>query len=167
MPKVNMLVGQSHRIFPARIRLQGNCASYEPGDVVPGQMSRGDAGLRANAVVYWWAQSLPKYLPQFDEVFPRIAARVSNCQFVFIEFGGGREITELFKARLARVFDAFGLSAADHCVFLPRLAPDRFLAALGQCDVMLDSIGWSGCNSVLESLGDNLPIVAFEGEWMG
>jgi len=58
------------------------------------------------------------------------------------------------------------LRAADHCVFLPRLAPDRFLAAIGQCDVVLDSIGWSGCNSILESLAHNLPIVAFEGEWM-
>ena len=31
---------------------------------------------------------------------------------------------------------------------------------------MLDSIGWSGCNSILESLAHDLPIVAFEGEWM-
>jgi predicted O-linked N-acetylglucosamine transferase (SPINDLY family) len=59
-----------------------------------------------------------------------------------------------------------GLEATDHCVFLPRLAPDRFAAAMGASDVMLDSIGWSGCNSILESLAHNLPIVAFEGEWM-
>jgi predicted O-linked N-acetylglucosamine transferase (SPINDLY family) len=31
---------------------------------------------------------------------------------------------------------------------------------------VLDSIGWSGCNSILESLAHDLPIVAFEGEWM-
>jgi protein O-GlcNAc transferase len=51
-------------------------------------------------------------------------------------------------------------------VFLPRLAPDRFVAAIGQCDVVLDSIGWSGCNSILESLVHNLPIVTFAGEMM-
>jgi protein O-GlcNAc transferase len=126
--------------------------------------------LRADAVVYWCAQSLSKYLPQFDHVFARIAAELPNSQFVFIEFGGGRDVTELFRARLERTFAAIGLKAEDHCVFLPRLAPDRFVAAVGQCDVLLDSIGWSGCwsgcNSILESLAHNLPVVAFEGESM-
>jgi protein O-GlcNAc transferase len=148
------------------VRLPNLSIHYEPADVVPAPMARGELGLRADAVVYWCAQSLPKYLPQFDDVFARIAAAVSNSQFVFIEFGGGRDITALFKARLARAFRTFGLKAADHCVFLPRLAPDRFLAAIGGCDIVLDSIGWSGCNSILESLAHNLPIVAFEGEWM-
>jgi protein O-GlcNAc transferase len=148
------------------VRLPNLSIHYEPIDASPADFGRAELGLSADAVVYWCAQSLPKYLPQFDQVFPRIAAGVSNSQFAFIEFGGGREITELFKARLNRAFRAFGLEAADHCVFLPRLTPDRFLAAIGQCDIVLDSIGWSGCNSILESLAYNLPIVAFEGEWM-
>ena len=148
------------------VRLPNLSIHYEPLDVLPPPMVRGELGLRSDAVVYWCAQSLPKYLPQFDEAFARIAAGVPNSQFAFIEFGGGRDITELFKARLERVFHALGLRAADHCVFLPRLAPDRFLAAIGQCDIVLDSIGWSGCNSILESLAHNLPIVAFEGELM-
>jgi predicted O-linked N-acetylglucosamine transferase (SPINDLY family) len=148
------------------VRLPNLSIHYEPLDVLPPAMARGELGLRSDAVVYWCAQSLPKYLPQFDEAFARIAAGVPNSQFAFIEFGGGRDITELFKARLERAFHVLGLRATDHCVFLPRLAPERFLAAIGQCDIVLDSIGWSGCNSILESLAHNLPIVAFEGEWM-
>jgi protein O-GlcNAc transferase len=148
------------------VRLPNLSIHYEPVDVVPAPMDRGELGLRADAVVYWCAQALPKYLPQFDEVLARIAAEVSNSQFVFIEFGGGRDITDLFKSRLEPVFQTLGLKAADHCVFLPRLAPDQFLAAIGNCDIVLDSIGWSGCNSILESLAHNLPIVAFEGELM-
>jgi predicted O-linked N-acetylglucosamine transferase (SPINDLY family) len=30
----------------------------------------------------------------------------------------------------------------------------------------LDSIGWSGCNSILESLVHNVPIITFAGEMM-
>ena len=45
-------------------------------------------------------------------------------------------------------------------------ATDRFVAAIGQCDVVLDSIGWSGCNSILEGLVHNVPIVTFAGEMM-
>jgi protein O-GlcNAc transferase len=148
------------------VRLPNLSIYYEPSDVAPAGIDRAELGLRASAVVYWCCQSLPKYLPLFDEVFARIAAEVPDCQFTFIEFGGGRGVTEMFRIRLALAFRAVGLNAADHCVFLPRLAPDRFAAAIGQCDIVLDSIGWSGCNSVLESLVHNIPIVTFAGEMM-
>src|SRR5260370_19845545 len=129
------------------IRLPNLSIYYEPSDVPPVGIDRAQLGLRDNAVVYWCCQSLPKYLPQFDEVFARIAAEDPDCQFTFIEFGGGRGVTEMFRARLDRTFEAVGLNAGDHCVFLPRLAPDRFVAAIGQCDIVLASIGWLGCNS--------------------
>jgi protein O-GlcNAc transferase len=148
------------------IRLPGLSTYYEPENHPPVKIGRAQLGLRENAVSYWCCQSLPKYLPQFDDVFARIAAEVPGCQFAFIEFPGGRAVTEMFRVRLDRAFKAAGLDAAAHCVFLPRLAPAVFVAAIGQCDVVLDSIGWSGCNSVLESLAHNLPIVTLSGEMM-
>jgi protein O-GlcNAc transferase len=148
------------------VRLPNLSIYYEPVDVPPVEIDRAELKLRADAVVYWCAQSLPKYLPQFDEVFARIAALIPDCQFAFIEFGGGRGVTEMFMFRLERAFGAAGLKASDHCVFLPRLAPDRFAAAIGRCDIVLDSIGWSGCNSILESLIHDIPIVTYAGEMM-
>jgi predicted O-linked N-acetylglucosamine transferase (SPINDLY family) len=148
------------------IRLPGLSIYYEPAELPIVGIDRAQLGLRASAVVYWCCQSLPKYLPQFDGVFARIAAQVPDCQFTFIEFGGGRGVTDMFRSRLERAFKALGLDAGDHCVFLPRLAPERFAAAIGQCDVVLDSIGWSGCNSILESLVHNVPIVTLAGETM-
>jgi predicted O-linked N-acetylglucosamine transferase (SPINDLY family) len=158
--------GAAAHYSEALIRLPNLSIYYDPAAVPPLAIDRAALGLRENAVVYWCCQSLPKYLPQFDEVFARIAAEVPDCQFAFIEFGGGRGVTELFRARLDRAFKAAGLDAGDHCVFLPRLAPDRFVAAIGRCDVVLDSIGWSGCNSILEGLIHNLPIVTLAGEMM-
>jgi protein O-GlcNAc transferase len=148
------------------IRLPNLSIHYEPPDISPVRIHRTELGLRATAVVYWCCQSLPKYLPQFDRVFARIAAEVPDCQFTFIEFGGGKGVTAMFQARLDRAFSAVGRDARDHCVFLPRLAQDRFVAAIGQSDVVLDSIGWSGCNSVLEGLVHNVPIVTLAGEMM-
>jgi predicted O-linked N-acetylglucosamine transferase (SPINDLY family) len=49
---------------------------------------------------------------------------------------------------------------------LPRLTADDFLAAMGAFDIVLDSIGWSGCNSTLDSLVHNLPIVTSAGKFM-
>ena len=99
-------------------------------------------------------------------MFPRIATEAGDCQFAFIRHQGGEQVNELFRKRLDRAFASAGLSAADHCVFLPRLGADRFVAAIGQCDVFLDSIGWSGCNSTLESLPHDLPIVTMPGALM-
>jgi protein O-GlcNAc transferase len=148
------------------VRLPNLSICYEPVQARPVALDRAALGLRADATVYWCCQSLPKYLPQFDDVFPRIAQAVGGCQFTFIAFAGGRTVTEVFRARLERAFARAGLRAADHCVVLPRLDPDRFAAAMGQCDVLLDSIGWSGCNSTLESLAHDLPIVTLAGELM-
>jgi protein O-GlcNAc transferase len=118
--------------------------------------------LRATGTLYWCGQSLFKFLPQFDEAFARIAGAAGECQFVFIQHQEGTHVTGLFRRRLDRAFGALGLNSDDYCIFLPRL--DQ--AATGQCHVFLDSIGWSGCNSTLESLLYDLPIVTMAGPLM-
>jgi predicted O-linked N-acetylglucosamine transferase (SPINDLY family) len=138
---------------------------YEPLELTPAAVTRQELGLRAGAAAYWCAQSLFKYLPQHDDVFPRIAREVGDCQFVFIRHFG-REVTELFQQRLDRAFTAAGLKAADHCVFLPGMDMNRFAGSAAQCDVMLDSIGWSGGNTTLEALAQDLPVVTFQGALM-
>jgi protein O-GlcNAc transferase len=139
------------------------CERIDPPSVA---MARRDVGLRSTATVYWCGQSLYKYLPQFDEVFPRIAREAGDCQFVFIEYQKRTRVTDIFRRRLDRAFGAFGLRTDEHCVFLPRLAEREFIAAIGLCDIVLDSIGWSGCNSTLESLAYDLPIVTIAGSLM-
>jgi predicted O-linked N-acetylglucosamine transferase (SPINDLY family) len=129
-------------------------------------VSRSELGRRSSAFVYWCAQSLFKYLPQHDELFPRIAREAGDCQFVFVEYPRSARVTALFRERLERAFAAFDLRAEDHCLILPRLDQDRFIATTGLADVFLDSIGWSGCNSTLEALAHDLPIVTMRGELM-
>jgi predicted O-linked N-acetylglucosamine transferase (SPINDLY family) len=138
---------------------------YEPLSLPPATVTRAELGLRPNAIAYWCAQSLFKYLPQHDAVFPRIAKEAGDCQFVFIRHFG-REVTELFQRRLQRAFATAGLKADDHCVFLPSMSTDRFAAASAQCDAMLDSIGWSGGNTTLEALAQDLPVITCEGALM-
>jgi protein O-GlcNAc transferase len=148
------------------VRLPNLSIYYEPKEIRAVQLDRSALGLRSSAVVFWCCQSLPKYLPQFDQVFARIACEVGDCQFTFIEFAGNKQLNETFRRRLDRAFSDLGLQTSNHCVILPRLEPDKFMSAIGQSDIVLDSIGWSGCNSTLESLAHNLPIVTIEGELM-
>ena len=148
------------------IRLPNLGVYYEPIDIEPAAISRTELSLRSDAVVFWCGQSLYKYLPQFDPVFARIAQLVKNCQFVFVEHTRSEQITGLFRRRLERAFAVRGLNAFDYCVLLPHLSQSKFIAAIGQCNIVLDSIGWSGCNTTLESLFHNLPIVTMQGSLM-
>jgi len=157
--------GQAH--YSERlVRLPNLSVYWEPPDRRPVPVDRADLGLRAGATVYWCSQAIYKYLPQFDDVYPRIARAVGDCQFTFIQFPGADRVTNVLRDRLRAAFAGHGLDAGDHCVFLPRLDPERYAAAIGCCDVALDSIGWSGCNSVLECLLHDLPIVTMPGGLM-
>jgi predicted O-linked N-acetylglucosamine transferase (SPINDLY family) len=148
------------------VRLPNLGVHYAPPPAAPVALTRADLGLRADATVYWCCQALHKYLPQHDRVFPRIAARVPGAQFVFIRHANGATVNAIFEERLARAFAHDGLSLQEHCVFLQTLDFARFNAVARLSDVFLDSIGWSGFNSTLESLAWDLPAVVLPGTLM-
>jgi protein O-GlcNAc transferase len=157
--------GQDH--YTERLVLLPNLSIYyEPPDPQPVSLDRAELGLRPNTTVFWCGQSLFKYLPQFDQVFARIAREAGDCQFAFIRYGQGTHLDDLFFRRLDRAFASVGLKATDYCVLLPRLSQNRFSAAIGQCDIVLDSIGWQGFNSTSEGLHHNLPVVTMRGSLM-
>jgi protein O-GlcNAc transferase len=147
------------------VRLPNLSVYYEPLGVPPVSINRSELGLRSAATVYWCGQSLFKYLPQFDQIFPRIAREIPDSQFAFIQHTTP-QITEIYCKRLERAFKAHGLDSREHCVFLPGLDLSRFVAVFGQCEAGLDSIGWSGGNTTLESLAHDLPIVTMPGPLM-
>jgi predicted O-linked N-acetylglucosamine transferase (SPINDLY family) len=65
-----------------------------------------------------------------------------------------------------RAFAVQRIDAARHVVVLSRLTTADFVGIAKLCDVFLDSVGWSGCNSALECLATDLPIVTWPGPLM-
>jgi predicted O-linked N-acetylglucosamine transferase (SPINDLY family) len=157
--------GETH--YTERLmRLPNLSIYYEPAERPAAAIDRAALGISAGSVAYWCGQSLFKYLPQYDDVYPRIVREVTDAQFVFIEHHAGSEVTASFRKRIDDAFARFGMTGRDHYVFLPRLSEEGFIAATGLCDICLDSIGWSGGNTTLESLEYCLPIVTMGGPLM-
>ncbi|HLH91783.1 MAG TPA: tetratricopeptide repeat protein [Xanthobacteraceae bacterium] len=158
--------GAERQYVEKLVRLPDLGFAYVPPVIEAAEVRRESIGLRPDAVAFWCCQHLPKFLPQHDHVFARIARRLDDAQFVFIASPRGEEVTARFRRRLARAFAAEGLDAARHLVILPRLTTSDFAAVAEVCDVFLDSIGWSGMNTAFESLASALPIVTWPGPLM-
>jgi protein O-GlcNAc transferase len=147
------------------IRLPNLSISYAPLDIPAIEADRNIFGLRPGSTLFLCCQSLFKYLPQYDEIYARIAQQVSDCQFIFIAHKSSW-ITEQYRLRLCNEFETNGLNPEEYLVFLPRLSQEQFHALNRVADVYLDSIEWSGCNTTLEALACNLPVVTLPGKLM-
>jgi predicted O-linked N-acetylglucosamine transferase (SPINDLY family) len=148
------------------VRLPGLGLHYTPDELALPPLDRTAFGLDPDVPVYWSGQSLYKYLPRHDLVFPRIAAAVGPCQFVFIGFAKSQAVTEIFRDRLRQAFARFDLDADRYCVLLPPMPQERFLAAVGLADVVLDTPEWSGGRSTLDCLTRSPAIVTLPGRFM-
>ncbi|MGB6296442.1 MAG: tetratricopeptide repeat protein [Rivularia sp. (in: cyanobacteria)] len=139
--------------------------SYRKPVIPKPEKSRLQFGLRNEAVVYLSCQSLFKYLPQYDYIFPAIAQKVPQAQFAFISHGSAH-ITEIFRKRLKDAFAKLNLNSEDYCVISPRIGWDDYCNLNQISDVFLDTFSWSGGNTTLEAIACNLPIVTCPGEFM-
>ncbi|MCF8506735.1 MAG: tetratricopeptide repeat protein [Caulobacter sp.] len=147
------------------VRLPGLSIHYNPAEL-PQRKGREAFGLPAGAILYLCCQAQQKYLPQYDALFPAIAARVPAARFVFVEHRSLLAVNRRFRERLVRAFRASGLDPERHLVFLPWQPWEDFLDLAGVCDVFLDSIGWSGGNTTLEALSRGLPPVTLPTRFM-
>ena len=148
------------------VRLPGVGVSYRC-PVIPVPLlrrTRGDFGLRDDAVVYLCCQSIFKFLPRNDEVFAGIARRIPNAQFAFVSPNDA--LASELLTRLDAAFRAVGLSARDHCTVLPHLNHFDYWNLHLVGDIFLDTIGWSSGGSVFEAIACRVPVVTRTGEVM-
>ena len=88
-----------------------------------------------------------------------------SCQFAFIQ-GSSIHLNNQFELRLTQAFAQHNLDYKEYVTFLPTLDRGRYQAMNRLADIFLDSIGWSGCNSTMEAISADLPIVTMPGELM-
>lgn len=140
----------------------GTCYSKP---VLPTPARRTDFALPEDKTLYLCPQSLFKIHPDNDALLANILERDPNS--VIVLFAGRHpNITNAFFARLAQALRARGLEPQGRGIILPSMAHDDYLRVNMLCDVMLDTLHWSGGNTTLDALACGLPVVTLPGEFM-
>ncbi len=75
-------------------------------------------------------------------------------------------MSENLRERLSAAFRDAGLEPADYLVFVPWQRPAEFFGLMQQANVFLDTIGFSGFNTIMQAIECGLPPVVFEGRFM-
>lgn len=128
--------------------------------------SRADFGIPEDRTVYLVPQSLFKIHPDNDELIAQVLAR--DPKGIAVMFASTHDVlTQAFAKRLARSLRKRGLDINERVHFIaPNIPHPSYLGLNRLCDVMLDTLHWSGGNTSLDALASGLPVVTFPGELM-
>jgi predicted O-linked N-acetylglucosamine transferase (SPINDLY family) len=106
-----------------------------------------------------------KYRPQDDWILVEIARRLGRCTFVFFEHAIP-ELSRKLAARMAAAFADGGLDPQRYLRLIPWQPRAAFFGILRQADVCLDSIGFSGFNTLIQAMECHLPCITHEGRFL-
>lgn len=143
------------------IRLPGFGHGLDPTDTG----ERAAATDRREATDLLCAQSIYKLMPEQDEVFARILARVPDARLHLIphqDVAVHRWLLERIRPRLLE----HGVDPDSRVVMHGYRPLAEFLALADGCAVNLDAIGWSGGMSAIDLLRRGIPTVTLAGQTM-
>jgi protein O-GlcNAc transferase len=155
----------AERYYSEKLILIDGLGTYYSKPVLPTPARRTDFALPEGKTLYLCPQSLFKIHPDNDALLANILER--DPDGVIVLFAGRHpNITNAFFSRLAQALRARGLEPQGRGIILPSMAHDDYLRVSMLCDVMLDTLHWSGGNTTLDALACGLPVVTLPGKFM-
>lgn len=143
----------------------GTCYGLPKPDEGCRQFDRCHYGLPEDATLYLVPQSLFKIHPDSDALFISVLAGHADARLIFFS-GQATLVRSLFEARLKTALAAAAMTLQGRVMFLPDVPHREYLRINQLCDVMLDTMHWSGGNTSLDALSVGLPIVTLPGAYM-
>lgn len=151
--------------YSEQLVLLSGIGTYYKKPPLPPAVNRQHFSLPAERNLYLCPQSLYKIHPDNDDMLLDILEQDQKATLVFFQ-GMFTAVTQAFMARLERGLKARQLPISKRVIFLPRLDHDAYLQVNRLCDVMLDTVHWSGGNTSLDALACMLPMVTLPGDLM-
>jgi len=130
------------------------------------QGTRADFGIPDGATAYLVPQSLFKIHPDNDDLIARVLE--GDPRGVAVMFASNHDIlTQAFADRLGAALKRRRIDINQRVIFIATgIAHPTYLRLNQLCDVMLDTLHWSGGNTSLDALAMGLPVVTLPGALM-
>ena len=109
-----------------------------------------------------------KYTPQGDAALVQVARRLQahgKGRLVFF-LSHRPSMSAQIEKRMRLAFSQAGVDYDRTVAWVPMLNRGRFFGLMQRATALLDTIGFSGFNTAVQALECDLPVVAFEGEFM-
>jgi protein O-GlcNAc transferase len=147
------------------VRLPNLGVYYQPFAIPSAPVDFAELAIPTGAPVFVCPGVPFKYRPQDDHVLVDIARRIGRCTFVFFKHEKV-ELSNKLNARISAAFGAAKLDASQYLVWLPWQPRSAFVNLMRQADIYLDTIGFSGFNTVMLGVEAHIPCVTYEGRFM-
>lgn len=156
---------EADRYYTEKLCLLDGIGTCYDTPVLPEPKTRTELGLPSDRTLYLFPQSLFKIHPDNDAILSRILAAQPAAALVMFR-DPQDELTDSFLARLNKTLASQGIDATRQLIVLPYMSHDEYLRVNLACDLMLDSLHWSGGQTALDALACGLPIVTLPGAYM-
>lgn len=147
------------------VRLPNLGVHCDPHGIAPMDIDLRSLGIPADEPVLICPGVPFKYRPQHDWILAEIARRLGRGTFVFFRHEAA-DLSRRLHERLAAAFRRAGVDPARHLLTIPWQPRAAFFGLLRQADVYLDTIGFSGFNTMMQALECRLPCVTHEGRFL-
>jgi predicted O-linked N-acetylglucosamine transferase (SPINDLY family) len=145
------------------VRLPHLGAWVEPAPMAPEAFDLSTLGVTAGDALYVCPGTAYKYTPRHDALFVRIAQAVPASTFLLFRHDLSSSLFDRVLARLRAAFAAAGLDPDRHLRIAGWMPAPRFHHVLTQATAFLDTVGFSGFNTVLQAIDHGLPVVTQRG----
>lgn len=156
----------AHRLYTEQLALLPGLGTRYARPTHSDKSTRADFGLPEDKTLYLLPQSLFKIHPENDPLAAEVLLRDPDGLLVVFASGHDDQ-THAYARRLAQAFEARKLDMGERVRFVEAGIPHGAYLRLNElCDVMLDTVHWSGGNTSLDALASGLPVVTLPGHLM-
>jgi CRISPR-associated protein Csy1 len=131
----------------------------------PEDAQRAAFGLPDGVPLLLCPQSLFKIHPDNDALFVRVLAALPQARLVLFR-GRHPALTAAYLERVRAAASDAGIALQDRVHVLAHASHANYLRVNRVCDLMLDTLHWSGGNTSLDAIACALPIVTQPGRFM-
>lgn len=148
---------QEAQFYTERLALMPN--SYQPNDrkrLLPHAISRSDAGLPENGLVFCSFNQTVKFNPQTFDVWGQLLEQVPGSVLWLLSN------STVAQSNIVKEFARRKIEA-ERIVFAPFLPQEQHLARLRLCDIALDTLPYNSHTTASDALWVGVPLITLKG----